>query len=167
MSDNDNKKKGKSVRDVLGLDSKDFLGTGMTFEQWHLQQQLERIQNSYVVQEPAEKKRRLTYVMQLVAEGLRIRSLPNGRFGSAVIEWALEHVMEGDWKGLDEDIAWVNFRGTLAPQQEHERAKYEPAELARMDAQETEHAELWAIFGAMLQSARDTRPRDGRPALRA
>lgn len=133
----------KSLRELFGLDGGEFLDTGMTLEEWIATRELKRIHASYVQQDGREKKRRMAYVIRLCIEGQRVRDID--RFGSAVVEWGVEAVMEGDWDDVERSIEWCEFEGIFGNGTEDEHRK-------------EHYRSLWSGFSELLKDAIDTRP---------
>lgn len=86
--------------ELLGLDSKNFLGTGLTFNEFMQLHRAEQLAASWALQVPEEKKRRRRAVIQLSIELGRIRDTME--FSTALAELAIEAVIEGDWKMVEE-----------------------------------------------------------------
>ncbi len=98
--------------------------------------QHEEIRRCFVTQGKTEQTHRLHYTVLLAAEGASVRE--QDRFGSIVVEMAVAHVMEGDWNGVQADIAWCSFKRVFRPG-ERER--------------ELHYAELWSRFRHLLEQA--------------
>jgi len=98
------------------------------------------IRRSFVMQSPVEQGRRLHYVILVAAEGDRLRM--RDCFGSAVVEMAVAHIMEGDWDGVLRDIEWCTFRHVFRP-----RGEGQPCE------RESHYAGMWSEFRSLLEQA--------------
>jgi hypothetical protein len=123
---------------LLDIESDNFLGTGMSLQDFMLCGLVEDINHSFVTQMKPERKRRLGFIRKLAAELDRI--LVDGHlFGSAIAEGGIGAVILGDWSEV-KDIA-EEFRFT--DEDEHTRNTYAP---------------IYANFVGLLQEAFDTRP---------
>ncbi len=147
----------KKIREMLGLDGGDFLGTGMSLEEHMQTRAVERFHRSYGQQMGPEQRRRREFVVRIVLEGAKVREVD--RFGSAVMESSIGHIMEGDWKEVAHDIEWCEFKGILVPEEGSDDEKdYNASLLEQGRAREAKLAELWAPFRKILLECRETRP---------
>jgi len=152
----ENEEAKKSARSFFGLDGGEFMGTGMTLEEWSATLELEKIHNSFVTQPRTEQRRRLDFVIKLAVEGSRIRSIDN--FGSIRLESGVEYVMEGAWEKVADEIKWCSFEGVLSPLEGSDReSEYSKEVLEEGREQEKEYAKLWEPFKKLLQQAYDSR----------
>ena len=103
----DKRDKRERFAELLGLDSKNFLGTGLTFDEFMQLHRAEQIAASWALQAPEEKKRRLRAVIQLSIELGRICEAHG--FSTGLAELAIEAVIEGDWKMVQEWAAHFTF----------------------------------------------------------
>ncbi len=158
MSDNKT-----DLRDLFGLDGGEFMNTGLTLTEWLTTRDLKKIADSYVQQTRTEQRRRLHYVIQLAAEGKRIREME--RFGSVVLESAVENVMEGNWEYVLHDIEWCTFKDALVPKNDH-RSSYSDTMLKEFEQQEEHYAKLWTPFRELLEQAYATREEQGQSSTR-
>jgi len=108
------------LAELLGTESKNFLGTGLTMHEFLQLHRAEKIAASWTLQAPAEKKRRRRSVVELSIELGRIRETVN--FATGLAELAIEAVIEGDWKAVEE---WADHF-TFNEEGEDLRAQYVP-----------------------------------------
>ena len=120
MTDNSNKDKRERFVELLSLDSKNFLGTGLTFDEFMKLHHAELLAASWALQAPEEKKRRRRAVIQLSIELDRIQETDN--FSTGLAELAIEAVIEGDWKMVQE---WADHF-TFDTEGEDLRSQYVP-----------------------------------------
>jgi hypothetical protein len=120
VTDNANKDKRERFAELLGLDSKNFLGTGLTFDEFMKLHRAELLAASWALQAPEEKKRRRRAVIQLSIELGRVQTIAN--FSTGLAELAIEAVIEGDWTMVQEWAEHFTFategqelRDTYAP----------------------------------------------------
>lgn len=96
--------KGQGRRDrlaeLLGSDSTNFLGTGLTMREFVQLGNAEKMAASWSNQKREERRRRLDAVMRLSIELARVRETT--QFATRLAELAIEAVIEGDWKMVDE-----------------------------------------------------------------
>jgi len=106
--------------ELLSPDSKNFLGTGLTMSEFMQLTNAEKLAASWHLQPKEEKRRRLNAVMQLSVELDRVRVVTT--FSTRLAELAIEAVIEGDWKSVED---WADM---FAFTDEHEdlREKYAP-----------------------------------------
>lgn len=99
-------KKDNRVRlaELLGTDSTNFLGTGLTMREFLQLGHAEKLTASWCLQPREEQRRRLRAVVQLSIELGRIRETTE--FSTRLAELAIESVIEGDWKMIEE---WADF----------------------------------------------------------
>jgi hypothetical protein len=95
-----NPNKRERLAELLGTDSKNFLGTGLTFSEFMQLHSAEQLSASWALQPIEEKKRRRRSVIQLSIELGRI--CETHRFSTGLAELAIEAVIEGDWKMVQE-----------------------------------------------------------------
>ena len=101
MTDKPDKKDNRArLEELLGSDSTNFLGTGLTMREFLLLTQSEKLVNAWCIQPPEEQKRRRRAVIQLSIELGRIQETTN--HGTRLAELAIESVIEGDWKMVQE-----------------------------------------------------------------
>jgi hypothetical protein len=86
--------------ELLGPNSKNFLGTGLTLEEFMQLGHAEKLATSWSLQKPEERRRRLQAVIQLSIELGRIREITN--FSTRLAELAIEAVIEGDQKVIED-----------------------------------------------------------------
>ena len=86
--------------ELLGSDSTNFLGTGLTMREFLQLTQAEKLAASWCLQPREEQRRRLRAVLQLSIELGRVRETTN--FATRLAELAIESVIEGDWKMVEE-----------------------------------------------------------------
>jgi hypothetical protein len=92
--------KRERLAELLGTGSKNFLGTGLTMEEFIQLFNAEKLAASWFIQPPEERKRRRRTVIQLSQELGRIEAI-NG-FATRLGELAIEAVIEGDWAMVKE-----------------------------------------------------------------
>ena len=95
------------LEELLGSDSTNFLGTGLTMREFLLLTQAEKLVNAWCMQPPEEQKRRRRIVIQLSQELGRIQE--NTGFATRLAELAIEAVIEGDWKMVQEWAEHFSF----------------------------------------------------------
>jgi hypothetical protein len=88
------------LRDLLDPGSTNFLGTGLSLREFMELHSAEKLSRSWSLQPREEQKRRLAAVIRLSAELARIREKEN--FATRLAEMAIESVIEGDWKMVEE-----------------------------------------------------------------
>jgi hypothetical protein len=93
--------------ELLGLDSTNFLGTNLTFAEFMQLHRAEQLAASWALQPPEEKRRRRQSVIQLSIELGRIQETT--MFSTRLAELAIESVIEGDWKMVEEWAAHFTF----------------------------------------------------------
>lgn len=86
--------------ELIGPASTNFLGTGLSLKEFMELHNAEKLSQSWFIQPPVEKKRRLAAVVSLSAELETIREKEN--FATGLAEMAIEAVIEGDWKMVEE-----------------------------------------------------------------
>jgi hypothetical protein len=82
--------------ELLSPDSKNFLGTGLSMEEFFKLGRAEKFAASWANQDRDERKRRLKAVIALSIEMAKI--LETGGFATFWCERSIEAVIEGDWK---------------------------------------------------------------------
>lgn len=109
-----------SPRDRLAelIDSTNFLGTGLTLGEFVRLGNTEKMAASWALQPREERRRRLDAVMRLSVELTRVRETTE--FSTRLAELAIESVIEGDWKMVEE---WAEHF-TFADEGEDLRQKY-------------------------------------------
>lgn len=95
------------LQELLGADSTNFLGTGLTMREFMLLAQAEKLANAWCIQPPDEQKRRRRAVIELSIELGRIRD--KEQHGTRLAELAIEAVIEGDWKMVEEWAEHFSF----------------------------------------------------------
>lgn len=136
------------LQKLFGLEDDEASSFKEKLTQMLMRRNLERICNSYVQQEKHEQKRRLDLVIKLAVEGSRVREI--NRFGSIVVENAVEAVMEGDWGAVLSAIEWTTFKGILVPP---DPKGWHPERVEDMREREKELYELWGPFRELLHQA--------------
>lgn len=97
----------KYITAMLGIDSNNFCGSGMSMSEWMRLADFLRYRRSILTQPQPEKGRRLNAVIALAAELERIRAQEG--FATAWCEMAIEAVIEGDWNRVAEQIKYLEF----------------------------------------------------------
>lgn len=101
MTDKPDKKDARArLAELLGPDSTNFLGTGLTMNEFIQLGNAEKMATAWCLQPREEQRRRLRAVIQLSIELGRIRETTN--FATRLAELAIESVIEGDWKMVAE-----------------------------------------------------------------
>jgi hypothetical protein len=88
------------LEEMLGADSTNFLGTGLTLREAMQLYSAEKLSRSWVLQPREERRRRLAAVVRLSAELELLRQTES--FATRLAEMAIESVIEGDWKMVEE-----------------------------------------------------------------
>ena len=96
----DKKDKRERLVELLSPNSKNFLGTGMTLEEFSVLMTAEKLAASWCLQSRDERKRRRRAVILLSQELGRIEE--KTVFATRNCELAIESVIEGDWKMVEE-----------------------------------------------------------------
>ena len=86
--------------ELLGTDSTNFLGTGLTMRELLKLTQAEKLAAAWCLQPRDEQRRRLRTVIHLSIELGHISETTN--FATRLAELAIESVIEGDWKMVEE-----------------------------------------------------------------
>lgn len=108
VTDKPDKKDNRArLAELLGSDSTNFLGTGLTMREFLQLTDAEKLTTSWALQSREERKRRLRAVIQLSVELNRIRETTN--FATRLAELAIEAVIEGDWKMVAECTEHLTF----------------------------------------------------------
>lgn len=109
MSDDKPSKPDKRERlaELLGTGSKNFLGSGLTMEEFIQLFNAEKLAASWFIQPTEERKRRRRAVIRLSQELGRIEETTN--FATRLGELAIEAVIEGDWKMVAEWAEHLTF----------------------------------------------------------
>jgi hypothetical protein len=95
------------LSELLGSDSTNFLGTGLTMREFMRLHDAEKIARSWSLQPREEQRRRLDAVMRLSVELARVRE--STVFSTRLAEMAIEAVIEGDWKMVSEWAEHFSF----------------------------------------------------------
>lgn len=126
------------LKELLDTTSDNFMGSGMTMQEYMLCIDLDALARSFHRQMRPERTRRLKYVILLSAELERIRR-EVGIFASGLAEGAIEDVLMGDWRRAKEFAGDLVFDMEGGEIQEVYQAAYAP-------------------FRELLQEVFDTRP---------
>lgn len=105
---------------LMDTNSINYLGTGLTLREFLQLGHAEKIAASWMNQSREERRRRLSAVMRLSVELARIRE--STLFATRLAEMAIEAVIEGDWKMVEE---WADAL-RLAEEHESTQQTYEP-----------------------------------------
>lgn len=125
------------LKSVLDPTNGNFLGTGLSLQEWLIAGRLRDFQESFVSQDRGEKKRRMKFLILMSVELVKIREV--SRFSTAQAEAAIECVIEGDWQMLN---TWAKGF-TFEEDGPEAAARYGP---------------LWARFRELCLEAFQTRP---------
>jgi hypothetical protein len=106
------------LAELLGSDSTNFLGTGLTMREVMKLHDAEKLSSSWSLQQREERRRRLDAVMRLSVELARVRETTG--FSTRLAEMAIESVIEGDWKMVEE---WADHLA-FSDEGEDQRQKY-------------------------------------------
>jgi hypothetical protein len=99
--------------ELLSPESKNFLNTGLSMHEFMQLRQAESLATSWCLQTPEEKKRRLAIVVQLSVELAKIRETTIA--ATRIAERAIEAVIEGDWKTVQDHADWLKPGEILEP----------------------------------------------------
>lgn len=110
--------KRERLADLMGPDSTNFLGTGLTLRAFMQLGHAEKLATSWAIQPIEERKRRRRAVIRLSQELGRIQETTE--FSTGLAELAIESVIEGDWKMVEE---WAGHF-TFDQEDEELRRKY-------------------------------------------
>ena len=94
------------------LDATNFLGTGLSLSEFMQLGHAEKMAGSWCIQPREERQRRLVAVMRLSEALARIRETTE--FSTRIAEFAIESVIEGDWKMVEEYAEHFTFDDELA-----------------------------------------------------
>lgn len=108
------------LAELLGADSTNYLGTGLTLRELMELHTAEKLAASWALQPREEQRRRLDAIVRLSAELARLRETT--QFSMRLAEMAIEAVIEGDWKMVEEWADYFAFGGEDAGLRE----KYAP-----------------------------------------
>lgn len=123
--------------ELFSPDSKNFMGTGLTMQEFMRLNTAEKVAESWFNQKRKERKRRLDFVMELSVELAKIKEQMT--FATRLAELAIESIIEGDWnmvKGWADDLSFNNERDEI----------------------KSNCDEVYARFRELLLQAYDTRP---------
>lgn len=95
--------------ELLGSDSTNFLGTGLTLREFMQLGNAEKMAASWPLQPREEQRRRLDAVVRLSAELSRLRDTT--QFSTRLAEMAIEAVIEGNWEMVEEWVDYFAFGG--------------------------------------------------------
>lgn len=126
--------------DILKMadpDGNNFLGTGMTLQDFLAAYRLLDVQSNLLFQDLEERRRRVGLIIELGAALVEIRK--QTLFAVGLAEGVIEDVVRGDWRMLREHAKMFRF--------EHESE----------DLRKT-YGPIYAAFAAVCQKAFDTRP---------
>jgi hypothetical protein len=103
-------------------DPTNFLGTGLTLSEWVKLGNAEKMVASWSNQDREERKRRLDAVMRLSIELVRVREMT--QFSTRLAELAIEAVIEGDWKMVEEWAETFGFENEREEIRKHAVSAY-------------------------------------------
>lgn len=98
----------RRFEELLGADSTNFLGSGLTLHDFMQLAKAEKLAASWSLQTREEQKRRLSAVIRLSAELERIRE--KEMFATGLAEMAIEAVIEGDWRLAASMVEGLTFK---------------------------------------------------------
>ncbi len=93
--------------EMLSPESTNVLGTGLSMREFMQLHSAEKLAASWTLQSQEEKKRRLVAVMRLSIELEHVRETM--QFATRLAEMAIESVIEGDWKMVEEWVEHFSF----------------------------------------------------------
>lgn len=125
------------LEELLGADSTNFLGTGLSLVDFMKLYDAEALSRAWTLQSRVEKKRRLRAVQRLSVELARMSE--SVHFATGLAEMAIEAVIEGDWKMVAEWATHLTF-------DEKGRAFNDPDQRGTF-------AEIHAVFRELLLQA--------------
>jgi hypothetical protein len=108
--------------ELTGADSQNFLGTGLTAQEFIQLHSAEQIAASWALQDKKERKRRLHLVMELCAELTKIKEHVN--FATGLAECGIEAVIKGDWPSVKDWADSFSFKDENEPLQKEYGAVY-------------------------------------------
>lgn len=120
------------LAELIDPGSTNYLGTGLTMQEFMQLHTAEKVAASWTLQPREERKRRLGAVMRLSVELARIHETT--QFSTRLAELAIEAVIEGDWKMVEE---WAEH---FAFEDESEQVRQQ-------------HAPIFAVFRELLLQA--------------
>lgn len=109
--------------EMFSSDSTNFLGSGLTQREFLQLHDAEKLAASWALQPQEEKKRRREAVIRLSVELERIRE--KEPFATRLAELAIESVIEGDWKMVEEWAEHFSFEGERDEIRIHAGAVYQ------------------------------------------
>lgn len=98
----------RRFEELLGADSTNFLGSGLTLHNFLQLAKAEKLAASWSLQSRDEQRRRLSAVIRLSAELERIRE--KEMFATGLAEMAIEAVIEGDWGLAASMVEGLSFK---------------------------------------------------------
>lgn len=126
------------LKELLSTEGDNFMGSGMSMQDYLLCLDLDTLSRSFNRQKRPERKRRMKFIVLLSAELEAIRQKV-GIFSSGLAEGAIEGVIEGDWRLVKEFAGDFTF--------EHEGGETEKV-----------YGPAYARFRELLMEAFNTRP---------
>lgn len=105
---------------MLDPDAKNWLGTGLSMQEFFAARRVQEIQNSIIFQDREEERRRIELIVELAGELNAIRQRTN--FSMLLAEGAIEDVIRGEWGKLRE----VGEQHRFEDESERIRAEYAP-----------------------------------------
>lgn len=93
--------------DLLDPGSTNFLGSGLSLREFMQLHSADKLAASWTLQSQEEKKRRLVAVVRLSVELEHVRETM--QFATRLAELAIESVIEGDWKMVEEWAEHFSF----------------------------------------------------------
>lgn len=101
------KKKDHQARFMELFSRTNFLGSGLSLEQFTELYTAEKLAASWALQDKKERARRLSLVTDLCAELTQIKVHHN--FATRIAELAIESVIEGDWPAVKDWAEQLSF----------------------------------------------------------
>jgi hypothetical protein len=122
--------------ELLSPTSTNFMGTGLTLQEFMQLGTAERVNTAWFTQERSERKRRLNFVTELSIELAKIKETTI--FATGLAEMGIESIIEGDWKMVQEWAEHFSF--------------------ADDDGARERYASVFARFAELLMQAYTTHP---------
>lgn len=98
MPKKDKRPHAEKLADWLGPNTRNFVGTGLSLEEFMAVHDAERLRNSWAVIEPKERRTRMHYVLELAAELHRIKKISIQ--ATAIGELVIEDLITGDYDAM-------------------------------------------------------------------
>lgn len=130
---------GKLMTDMFDIKGDNFLGTGMSLQDFMVKHRVEQFTRSWFAQDRIEQTRRLELVIRLSVELVKIRDV--NIFATGLGESSIKAVIEGEWREL---IGWI-VHLKFSSESDDIQQDFQP---------------LWADFVKILEEAYAGRPQE-------